>query len=182
MEAWIMLTHTRRGFAAAILFALVAAPAAAQTQTLPASDPRAQSLQLLGEAYAKDLGLTLAKAEVSVAGTVSGDPTVWTRRLVDALAVGYRPTTPSTFRVVPFAILKPIMNVKMSGGRSPEDTVARVVAAGNTIAAVTWYFTGANPVKSYAVFSPSGASLFDTMLMMPAIQGPVLSIGHGSRE
>src|SRR2546427_11350534 len=78
-------------FASALVCLVPAAPTLAQTGALSASDPRAKVLQALGEAYVTDLGLTLVKAEMVRAGTVDV-PATWSKRLEDALVVGYSPT------------------------------------------------------------------------------------------
>ena len=162
---------------AAVLVCLVPATLIfAQTGSLSASDPRAKALQALGEAYVKDLGLTLVKAEMVRAGTVDV-PATWSKRLEDALAVGYSPTA-GAFRAIPFSKLKSVMKVKAAQGRSPEDALKRVVTPGAVVVQTAWYFAGAEPVTSYAVFSPSGTPLFETMMSLPALRGPVFSVGH----
>jgi len=163
-------------FAAALVCLVPAAPTFAQPGALSASDPRAKALQALGEAYVKDLGLTLVKTEMVVVGTVDA-PAVWSKRLEDALAVGYLPTA-GGFRAIPFSNVKSVIRVKAARGRSPEEALKRVVAPGAVVVQTSWYFTGAAPVNSYAVFSSAGAPLFETMMSLPALRDPVFSVGH----
>ena len=139
-------------------------------------NPKLQVLQELGDAYAKDLGLEFNRVDVTLVATVAAD-SVLGKRLEEALAVGYSPA-PGTFQLVPFATVKHIVKVKMGGGRTPEETVKLVLSPGNVVVQATWYFAGAAPARSYAVFSPPGAPVFDTMMSMPALRGPVFSVGH----
>lgn len=164
------------GIVAALLCLLVADSASAQPAALPASDARASALRALGEAYAKDVGLTLVKAESAVTGTVDV-PATWSERLESSLAVGYTPRA-GVFIALPFARLRSMLRVRAGQGRSPEEALRRVVTPGAVVVQSTWHFAGAEPVRSYAVFSPAGVPQFETLLSMPALQGPVFSVGH----
>lgn len=139
---------------------------------------QAEILKTLGEAYSKDAEVELTRVETTVIGTTTADPEAWAARLAQALAVGYAPA-PGSFRVLPWRELKSIMQIEMAGNRSPEDVAKQVAAAGNIVVEVSWHFAGTAPMMSYAVFTPAGDPLFDTMLSLPLLKGPIFSVGHG---
>jgi hypothetical protein len=152
------------------------APSFAQPQSTSAADPKLRNLQALGEAYAKDLGLTFERVELTPVATPAPGVSL-SKLLEDALAVGYSPEA-GKFQSVPFATVRHIVKIKMGQGRTPEETVKRALSPGNVVVQAAWYFLGAAPVKSYTVFAPSGAPVFDTMMSLPALRGPVFSVGH----
>lgn len=149
----------------------------ARQQSVSTEDPKLQALQELGGIYAKQAKLSLVKVEMTILGKVANDSTAWAKQLKEALAVGYAPGE-GRFVSVAFADVKPFMKVRMVSGRSPEETVGQVLIPGNVIAQTTWHFAGIDPVKSYALFSPQGELLFDTLLSMPLVRGRLFWTGH----
>jgi hypothetical protein len=164
------------GLLTALVWLVVPDSMAAQTGALPTSDARALILQALGEAYAKDVGVALVKADIALAGRVDV-PETWRQRLEQSLAVGYVPS-PGVFRTIPYSVVRPVMDVKAAHGRSPAEALQRAVIPGAVVIQTTWHFAGAAPVQSYAVFSADGKPLFETLILLPALRGRVFSAGH----
>ena len=136
------------------------------------------TLRLMGNAYAKDHALVLRGVRTQVAGAVKpADRAMWAARLEGGLVVGYCPER-GKLESVPLAKLGKITNIKMGGGRSAAEVVRQAVTPGCVVVQVSWDFGGPAPVKSTAVFGADGTPLFDTLLSMPVIQGPIFSPSH----
>lgn len=135
-------------------------------------------LEPLGKAYAKDYGFEFTKVDTAVAATVDpANRTEWARKVSKALAVGYDPVS-KPYRAIPFEQIPNLALIRMSRNRTPLQVVEEKVADGHTIVEVTWTFGAAPPVKSYTILGPKGRPLFDTLLSMPVITGPVLEAPH----
>ncbi|HEX2712080.1 MAG TPA: hypothetical protein VHM88_07640 [Candidatus Acidoferrales bacterium] len=159
---------------AALVCLFGAAPILAQPGAPPTSDSRAEVLQALGKAYAKDARVTFSGVDIDEKVTVGADAVAWTNRLQDALAVGYSPDV-GAFYAIPLEKLKGVIKITMAGGRTPEETVKNVIKADRVVLHVTWHFASLEPVKTYVVFSPENELLFDTMMFLPVLRGHVFS-------
>ena len=141
-------------------------------------DARAAALTVIGEAYAKSYGLTWTRVDVAAPVTVAPDTTAaWAIRLKAALAVGYTRGV-GAFEAVPLTGLKDLAKLEMSGRRTPEQVVEAVAQPGTVVTRTTWRFGAAPPVETYTVFSAAGEPLFDTLLSLPVIPGPLLDPKH----
>lgn len=156
----------------------VLAAAALLARGTPQAAPQADILKAMGEAYAKDLGLKFSKvvpgAEVKI---TEANRAEWQATLVKALAVGYAPD-PATFKSTSLESLGGAAKIRMGRDRTPADVVGATVAPGNSLVEVAWHFGSSPPVKSYTVFSAQRQPVFDTILSLPVVQGPLLSPGH----
>jgi hypothetical protein len=56
--------------------------------------------------------------------------------------------------------------------------VRECVLAGHKIVEATWRFGSAEPVQSYTILGARGQPLFDSLLSMPVIHGPVFETVH----
>jgi hypothetical protein len=164
--------------APAILFLLMSSGVAlglpGEPEAGPAGDTAA--LEALGQAYATAWGLGFVKVETSRTATVAADHAKYTDELEKALAIGYAPEE-GVFLAVPLATLKDVLKIEMAGNRTPAEVVKAIAIPGNRVVNATWYFAGSKPVTSSAVFSPGGEVLFDTLLFLPVLKGPVLEPG-----
>jgi len=151
-----------------------AAPTLAQPGALSTSSSPTDVLQVLGKAYAKDAHVTFTGVDINETVTVGADAVAWTNRLQDALAVGYSPDV-GEFHAIPLEKLKGVIKITMAGGRTPEETVKNIIKANRVVLRVTWHFAGQEPVKTYTVFSPKNALLFDTMMFLPVLRGHVFA-------
>lgn len=147
------------------------------TATLSAPETYTAELEALGMVYAKYVRVTLTKVETTIEGKVSGDGIKWAERLEQVLAIGYAPGD-GAFYAITFDELKDIMAVEMAGQRTPAEVVKAVMAPEHIVVRAIWQFARAEPVTSYAVFTLNGEPLFDTLLSMPAIHGPVFAPDH----
>ena len=144
----------------------------------PATAQQTEILEIMGRAYAQDVGLTLTRLEAGIAGTVAGDANRWVERLEQALSLGYAPQ-PGTLHVVPFDAVATSSEVEMAGGRTPSKVLEDILASsGNVVLLVKWHFSGGEPVESFTIFSAGGEPLFDTLLAMPVINAPVFDSDH----
>jgi hypothetical protein len=143
----------------------------------PATTEQAEILEIMGKAYAQDVGLTLTRLEAGVAGTVAGDAAEWVERLDQALSLGYAPQ-PGTFHAVPFDAIATSSEVEMAGRRTPLKVLEDVLAPGNVVLLVKWHFSTGKPVESFAIFSAGGEPIFDTLLAMPVVNAPVFDSDH----
>ncbi|MBI2303007.1 MAG: hypothetical protein HYU66_29215 [Armatimonadetes bacterium] len=159
-----MKTRSAR-FALAALAATVIACAIAALAA-PAPSP----LDELGRAYAECYGLTLDRVETRPA-TIPAD------KLIGSLAVGYT-EAPGRLRTVPLSLIGELGKLTMAGDRSPEQVVRQVATPGRTILEATWSFAGCEPIHSFAVLDTDGEPLFDTLLSLPVVPGPILTPGH----
>jgi len=135
-------------------------------------------LEPLGRAYAKDYGFAFTKAETTVVATLAdANREEWTRKIGKALAVGYDSGS-KPYRAIPLEDFAEGAKIRMSRDRSPEQVVREKTAAGLTVVEVTWTFGAAPPVKSYTILSAEKRPLFDTLLSMPVLTGPVFEGRH----
>ena len=142
-------------------------------------------LEELGAAYAADAGLSLQSLESDISATVALDQDQWITIILQNLMFGYAPTQ-GEFDTISASELTDLINVQMSGNRDLRAVVQAVVVEGNKIIQVTWHFaavttTQQDPmltVTSLAVFAPNGDILFDSLLSMPLITGPVFNPDH----
>jgi hypothetical protein len=141
------------------------------------ADSHLTTLKLLGEAYARDQELSLVAVELAAPAIIQSDVARWTADLELGLAVGYMPVG-GKFRVIPWAQIRQFMSIEMARGRSLPDVVRAVALPGNIVRRVTWRFAGEDSVMSSAVFAPAGPLLFDTLLSLPVITGPVFASRH----
>jgi hypothetical protein len=151
-----------------ILLLLLGLPAVAAPDYAP-------NLERLGRAYATTCGSTLAKA---VAGqptpVTAANRTALTTQVQKTLSLGYVPQL-GRIQAVPW---NEGIRVEMAGGRTPAQVVQSVLAPGNIAVPVTWTFAGSAPIQSFTIFAPSGEPLFDTLIAMPIMPGPLLSPRH----
>ncbi|MGH2621722.1 MAG: hypothetical protein ACRDHG_14305 [Anaerolineales bacterium] len=151
-----------------LILLLLGAPAAAA----PSYGP---SLERLGRAYAVTCGSTLAKAQAGQPAPVSAaNRAALTAQVQKALSLGYVPQL-GRIQAVPW---NEGIHVEMAGGRTPLQIVQSVVVPGNVVVPVSWTFAGSAPITSFTIFAPSGEPLFDTLIAMPIVPGPLLSPGH----
>jgi hypothetical protein len=143
----------------------------------PATTQQTEVLEIMGEAYAQDVGLTLARLEAGIAGTVATGGNEWVERLEQALSLGYA-SQPGTFHAVPFDAVAMSSQVEMAGGRTPSKVLEDLLVPGKVILRVDWHFSTGKPVQSYTIFSADGEPLFDTLLAMPVINAPVFDSDH----
>ena len=59
-----------------------------------------------------------------------------------------------------------------------DQVVEAVLQPGSVVTRTTWRFGAAKAVETYTVFSPAGEPLFDTLLSLPVIPGPLLNPKH----
>jgi hypothetical protein len=145
--------------------------------TQPATTEQLEALEILGKAYAEDAGISLSKVEGGVVAAVAGDPSAWVERLEKALSVGYTPQK-GKFHAIWYEQVAGSSALEMAGGRALSDVLRDVLVRGNLVLSVDWYFSAGKPAESYAVFSPGGEPLFDTLLAMPVIDAPVFDSDH----
>lgn len=135
-------------------------------------------LEPLGKAYAQDYGFEFTSVATTVATTVTeADREEWVQKIVKALSLGYDPIT-KPFRAIPLEQMAEGSKVRMSRDRTPEQVVRECVLAGHTIVEATWHFGSAGMVKSYSILGARGQPLFDTLLSMPVVHGPVFEAAH----
>ena len=135
-------------------------------------------LEPLAKAYAADWGLALKGIDTAVAARIDGSNRAeWLEKARNALSVGYSPD-PKTFRAIPLDTFPDGASVRMSRNRTPKQLVEGHVAPGHTIVEVTWRFADSAPVKSYTLLNAQGRPLFDTLVSMPVVLGPVFRMGH----
>ncbi len=132
--------------------------------------PTTAALTELGHAYAEAYGLKLDQVEAR-AVDLGAD------KLIAALAVGYT-AAPGQLRMVPLAQLGQLGTLTMAGDRTAEQVVRQLVTPGRAVIEVTWSFTGVEPVQTYAIVDTDGEPLFDTLLSLPVVPGPIFTPGH----
>jgi hypothetical protein len=170
--------HLKLGAAGLAAVAVVGVTLIATSRGPGGSGVHAALLEPLGQAYAKDYGIPFSKVDTTVAATLDGaNRAQWTQKLGAALAVGYNPGE-KPYAAIPFDRVAEGSKIRMSRDRTPQQVVAEKVAAGGTVVEVTWTFGSAPPVKSYTILSPQGRPLFDTLISMPVIVGPVFHARH----
>ena len=136
------------------------------------------TLRQLGNAYAQDHSLRLTRVQAAVATRVTdANRAKWVTDVVKDLSIGYAPR-PDAFHTIQLSRMKGLMHIRMGKDRSPQQVVERVVVPGAVILRAVWDFGGPASVRSYAVFSAAGKPMFDTILFMPAIEGPVFAPRH----
>jgi hypothetical protein len=135
----------------------------------------APALERLGRAYAATCGSTLAKAEAGQPRPVTAaNRAGLTAQAQKALALGYVPQL-GRIEAVPW---REGFRVEMAGGRTPLGVLQSALAPGNVVVPVTWTFAGSPPIKSFTIFSPGGEPLFDTLIAMPIVPGPLFNPRH----
>jgi hypothetical protein len=149
----------------------------------PTIGPRSlKVLETLGAAYAADVGLTLTRIQIAGAVQVGADSIQLAQSVEQNLTIGHAREAGS-FATIPLAELRPILKIEMGGNRTPGAVVRSVVTSGNVLVVVNWHLRSPTlgdlaPIATHAVFSPGGELLFDSMLSLPVIVGPMLSVGH----
>jgi hypothetical protein len=135
-------------------------------------------LEPLGKAYAKDYGFEFTKVDTAVAATVDpANRNEWALKVGKALAIGYDPIT-KPYRAIPLERFADGAKIRMARDRTPRQVVEERVVPGHTIVEVTWTFGSAQPVKSYTILGDQGRPLFDTLLSLPVLQGPLFEAPH----
>jgi hypothetical protein len=135
-------------------------------------------LEPLGQAYATDYKLTFEKLDTHIAARVDGSNLAeWAVKVKAALSVGYAPKA-EEFHALPFDRFYGAANIRMAEERTPSEVVELLLTPGVTVVESMWEFRGARPVRSYTIFKPDGRPVFDTLMSMPVIEGPLLDPGH----
>lgn len=135
-------------------------------------------LQEVGSLYASQFDSELKRLEILLVRELEPERDDWVERLERALAVGYAPPGTS-YQPVYLDDLDDMIVVLRSEEEGIRESLAAVLAQGDRVIGVAWYFRDLEQAaESFAVVDSNSEVLFDTLISLPVLKLPILSLIH----